>query len=160
MPRCSNSRKPPNAGRTKRNAENSNAKNLGKSEDGNTSLHPLLRLPQRLPSAAISRALVAAAASSRSAAARDCSQPTPNACRTDPERLPRTNAEQMPNDPRPCSAVVRHPLSPRFTLGTCVMEKQPSDGLSPRMNHRKAGARLNRRIALREGFIDPAPLVQ
>ena len=50
------------------------------------------------------RALVAAAASSRSAAARDCSQPSPNACRTDPERPPRTNAGRPPTLFGGCSA--------------------------------------------------------
>jgi hypothetical protein len=57
--------------RSKSNEENSNVKNVGKREDGNVRLHSLFRLRQRLPSGAINLALVEAAASSRSAAARE-----------------------------------------------------------------------------------------
>ncbi len=71
-PKSSSIRKPSKAGRPKSSKGSVSVENGGTSGNGKIRLCPSLRLSQRLASAAITRALVEAAASSRSAAAGDC----------------------------------------------------------------------------------------
>jgi hypothetical protein len=69
--RCSSIRKPSNARRPKRRKGSASAENGETSGNGKIRLRHLRRLPQRLPSAATTRAFVEAEASSSSAAAGD-----------------------------------------------------------------------------------------